>query len=89
MTSMLSVLSGRAHSRAIRTSPQRISLTSWLVGIDNSRSRVGFIETRSCWMQNQTWPRRWPKIVPMTIDFDGRGGTIKSVVLLSSGEVGS
>lgn len=24
-------------------------------------------------MQNQTWPRRAPKIVPITIDFDGRG----------------
>ena len=32
------------------------------------------MERRSCWMQNQTWPLRLPKMVPITIVFEGRGG---------------
>lgn len=51
-----------------------ISLTSWWVGMESSRRRDGLVERRSLWMQNHTWPRRGPKIVPITIVLDGRGG---------------
>lgn len=32
-------------------------------------------------MQNQTWPRRLPKMVPMTICLDGRGAVVEMVVV--------
>lgn len=31
-------------------------------------------------MQNHTWPRRLPKMVPITIDFEGRGGAAEAAV---------
>ena len=31
-------------------------------------------------MQNHTWPRRLPKMVPITIDFEGRGGAVEAAV---------
>ncbi|KAK8632296.1 hypothetical protein V6N13_072690 [Hibiscus sabdariffa] len=59
--------------------------------MESSRRREGFVERRSCWMQNQTWPLRWPKMVPITMDREGReeetgkGGS-SSVVAVESCE---
>lgn len=75
------------HSRAIRTRPLRISATRWLVERGSSRRRKGFRERRSCWTQNQTWPRRLPKMVPITIDLEGRGGAKVVVVVVAEEEV--
>lgn len=37
-------------------------------------------ERRSCWIQNQTWPFRLPKMVPIAMDFEGRGGAIGKII---------
>lgn len=82
--------SDRLHSRARRTSPHCISLTSWWVGIESSRRRRGIVERRSCWMQNQTWPLRLPKMVLITIVFEGRGGaTVIMGLSVDCGELDS
>ncbi|QHO38744.1 uncharacterized protein DS421_4g123040 [Arachis hypogaea] len=69
------------HSSAMRRRPLRISRTRSLVEMGNSRRREGFVERRSCWTQNQTWPPRLPKMVPITMDLEGRGGAMVAAAL--------
>lgn len=70
------------NSRAIRTSPQLISWINVVVGMESSSSRVGLMLRRSWWTQNHTWPpRRWPKMVPITIVFEERGGANREVAV--------
>lgn len=38
-------------------------------------------------MQNQTWPRRLPKMVPITIDLEERGGAVVEIVVAAEEEV--
>lgn len=74
-------------SRAMRTRPLRISWTREFVEIGSSRRRMGLTCVRSVWMQNQTWPRRLPKMVPMTICLEGRGGAVAEEEVEEHGEV--
>ncbi|WVZ05888.1 hypothetical protein V8G54_019234, partial [Vigna mungo] len=68
------------HSSAMRTRPLRISRTRWSVERGSSRRSKGLAESRSCCTQNHTCPRRFPKMVPITMDFEGRGGTAEVAV---------
>ncbi|CAL5420193.1 unnamed protein product [Camellia sinensis] len=67
------------HSSVIRTGPARISWMRWKVGVGSSRRRVGRVLWRSGWTQNQTWPRRCPKMVPITIILEDRSGATERV----------
>lgn len=54
-----------------------------VVGMESSRRREGFVLRRSCCTQNQTCPpRRWPKIVPITIVLEERGGAERDVAVV-------
>lgn len=56
--------------------------------MESSRRREGLVLRRSCWTQNHTWPRRWPKMVPMAIVLEGRGGAAVVGVVGESWEWG-
>lgn len=53
--------------RAIRRKPSSISRARAAVGTASSRRRSGVeAERLLSWRQKLTWPRRWPKKVPVT-----------------------
>lgn len=54
-----------SHSRAIRTNPDDISFTRAEVETASSISKTGS-DLGSNWIEKVTWPRRWPKSVPVT-----------------------
>ena len=62
-----------SHSSAIRTSPDDISFTRVDVEVASSSKRTGSERGSSC-TAKLTWPRRWPKSVPVT--FRPRDGVI-------------
>lgn len=57
-----------ALSKAILRVPPRISLAKIVVGTGNSRRRIGFGDLGFGWMQNLTFPLRYPKMVPVIVE---------------------
>lgn len=56
--------------------------------MESSRRSEGFVLRRSCCTQNHTCPpRRWPKIVPITIVLEERGGAESAIAALVVGFV--
>lgn len=54
-------------SNAIRKIPPCISLARVVVGSARSIRRVGFVDLEFVWIQNRTFPRRYPKMVPVMV----------------------